>query len=87
MDALTHLHHRKTMPEEIFKDLSTTNPWVLPVFLDNIRLFKYEFPFFVLLIFLISFFIFPTQQLTTIRTVNISNFVQSSYQKPLFFGT
>lgn len=69
-----------------FKDLSTANPWMLPVFLDNIWLFKYVFSFFVLLTFLISFFIFPAQQLMTIRAVNISNFVQSSYQKPLFFG-
>lgn len=59
----------------------------LPVFLDDFRLLEYELPFLVLLRLLISSFVFPTQHLTTITAVHISNCVETSHQLPVLFGT
>lgn len=59
--------------------------YLLPIFLDNLELLEYEFPFLVLLWFLVCSLILPTQQLSTIRAVDISNCVETSDQLPIFF--
>lgn len=58
---------------------------VLPILLGNLRLLKYEFPFLVLLWCLESSFILPTQNFTTIRTIDIGNSVETSQEMPIFF--
>lgn len=60
---------------------------LLPVFLNNFRLLKYEFPFLVLLRCFISSLVLPTQHLTAISTIDISNSMETSYQMPIFFST
>ena len=58
---------------------------LLPIFLDNLEFFKNEFPLFVLLRLLISSFILPSQNLSTVLTVNISNCVKTSNKLPVLF--
>ncbi|PON75450.1 hypothetical protein PanWU01x14_040750, partial [Parasponia andersonii] len=59
---------------------------LLPIFLDNLVFLKNEFSFFVLLGLLISSFILPSQNFTTVLAVNISNCVETSYKLPVLFG-
>ena len=58
---------------------------MLPILLSNLRFLKYEFPFLVLLRRLKSSFILPTQNFTTIRTIDIGNSVETSQEMPVFF--
>lgn len=56
---------------------------MLPVLLNNFRLFKDEFSFFVLLGSIISSFVFPTQNFSAITAVNIRNGVEASQEMPV----
>lgn len=58
---------------------------MLPILLSNLRFLKYEFPFLVLLRRLKSSFILPTQNFTTIGTIDIGNSVETSQEMPVFF--
>lgn len=58
---------------------------MLPILLSDLRLLKYEFPFLVLLRRLKSSFILPTQNFTTIGTIDIGNSVETSQEMPVFF--
>lgn len=53
--------------------------YILPVVSYDLCLLEYVFSLFILLCFLISPFIFPSQNLTAIGAVNIGNCVQTGH--------
>ena len=57
--------------------------YVLPIFLDNLELFKNELSFLILLRLLISSLIFPPQNLRAIPASNIGNRVKTSHEVPV----
>lgn len=58
---------------------------LLPVFLYDLWLLKYELPFLVLLCLFISSFIFPAKHLTTVAAMDISNCMETGHEMPILF--